>query len=80
MALLRRWSTKDEEDFVASLDNGTLPYVSFIKQLGKYDEHAGYLTVLSSEQHTAELIEQVKNSPYWEDTAIIVTYDDFGGW
>jgi acid phosphatase len=71
---------KDEDDFVASLDNRTLPSVSFIKPLGKYDEHAGYSTVLNSEQHTVDLIEQVKNSSYWEETAIIVTYDDFGGW
>ncbi len=36
--------------------------------------------MLSSERHTAELIERVKGSPYWEETAIILTYDDFGGW
>ena len=71
---------KDEDDFVASLGNETLPSVSFIKPLGKYDEHAGYSTVLSSEQHTADLIEQVKSSSYWKDTALIITYDDFGGW
>ena len=71
---------KDEDDFVASLGNGSLPEVSFIKPVGEYDEHAGYSTVLSSEQHTADLIEQIKNTSYWEDTAIIVTYDDFGGW
>jgi phospholipase C len=51
---------KDEDDFVASLDNGSLPEVSFIKPVGEYDEHAGYSTVLSSEQHTADLIEQIK--------------------
>ncbi|HEX2299239.1 MAG TPA: alkaline phosphatase family protein, partial [Pseudonocardiaceae bacterium] len=28
----------------------------------------------------AELIEAVRNSPYWPSAAIIVTYDDFGGW
>lgn len=71
---------KDEDDFIASLDDGTLPAISFIKPVGKYDEHAGYSTVLSSEQHTVELIERVRSSPYWEDVAIIVTYDDFGGW
>lgn len=36
--------------------------------------------MLSSEQHAVELIERVKNSFYWEETAVIVTYDDFGGW
>ena len=70
---------KDEADFLADLDRGTLPAVSFIKPLGVYDEHAGYSTVLASEQHVVGLIERVKSSPYWERAAIVVTYDDFGG-
>ncbi len=71
---------KDEVDFVAAVAEGTLPAVSFVKPLGKVDEHAGYSTILDSERHLVDLIEQVKASPQWERTAIIVTYDDFGGW
>ncbi len=71
---------KDEKDFLAALQDETLPAVSFIKPLGKYDEHAGYSTVMAGEQHAADLIERVKHSPYWEKTAVIVAYDDFGGW
>jgi acid phosphatase len=71
---------KDEKDFLASLENGTLPAVSFVKPLGKDDEHAGYSTVLTSEQHAADLIGRVKASAYWDKTAVILTYDDFGGW
>jgi acid phosphatase len=57
-----------------------LPAVSFIKPLGIYDEHAGYSTVEAAESHAVELIEAVKASPFWERSAIVVTYDDFGGW
>jgi acid phosphatase len=71
---------KDEMDILAALQDETLPVVSFIKPLGKYDEHAGYSTVMAGEQHAADLIERVKHSPYWEKTAVIVAYDDFGGW
>ena len=71
---------KDEQDFLTSLNNGTLPTVSFIKPDNRHDEHPGDAQVLASEQYVADLIEQVKNSPNWGDTAIIVTYDDFGGW
>lgn len=70
----------DEVDFLAAVDEGTLPDVSFVKPLGRYDEHAGYSAILQSEQHVVELIERVQASPAWERTAIIVTYDDFGGW
>jgi phospholipase C len=71
---------KDEKDFLESLTQETLPAVSFIKPLSRYDEHAGYTDIRSSEQHAVELIERVRASPYWKDSAIIVTYDDFGGW
>jgi acid phosphatase len=71
---------KDEGDLLASLENKTLPAVSFVTQLSAYDEHPAHATVLQSEEHIADLIEQVKHSPEWKKTAIIVSYDDFGGW
>jgi acid phosphatase len=71
---------QDETRFMASLTDGTLPAVSFIKPLGIFDEHAGYSSVESAESHSVELIEAVKASPFWERSAIVVTYDDFGGW
>jgi phospholipase C len=70
----------DEERFLASLNDGSLPAVSFIKPLGIYDEHAGYSAVEAAESHTSKIIEAVQGSPYWESAAIVVTYDDFGGW
>jgi phospholipase C len=71
---------QDETRFLSSLTEGTLPAVSFIKPLGIFDEHAGYSTVEAAESHAVELIEAVKTSPFWERSAVIVTYDDFGGW
>lgn len=70
---------KDETEFMASLQNGTLPAVSYIKPIGEDDEHSGYAAVDSSEQSAVKWIRAVQNSPYWKDTAIFVTYDDFGG-
>jgi len=71
---------RDETVFLSSLRDGTLPAVSFIKPLGILDEHAGYSTVAGAENHAVELIEAVQASPFWERSAIVVTYDDFGGW
>ena len=70
---------QDETDFMASLQNGTLPAVSYIKPIGEDDEHSGYAAVDSSEQNAVKWIQAVQNSPYWKDTAIFITYDDFGG-
>jgi acid phosphatase len=75
-----RQHLQDETRFLSSITDETLPAVSFIKPLGLFDEHAGYSAVESAESHAVELIEAVKASPYWERSAIVVTYDDFGGW
>lgn len=70
----------DTTDFEAAIANGSLPAVSFVKPEGPYDEHAGYSTVQGSEEHLLEWIDALQASPMWERMAIIVTYDDFGGW
>ena len=75
-----RQHLQDETAFLASLSDGSLPSVSFIKPLGIFDEHAGYSTVENAEQHAVDLIEAVRASSFWDRSAIIVTYDDFGGW
>ncbi|MBS1964602.1 MAG: alkaline phosphatase family protein [Chloroflexi bacterium SZAS-1] len=70
---------KDEGDFLAALSNNTLPSVSFVKPLGPDNEHPGYTSLLRGQQHVADLVRAVQNSPYWKDTAIIITYDENGG-
>ncbi|MDB5156230.1 MAG: acid phosphatase [Mucilaginibacter sp.] len=70
---------KDETDFIAAAKAGTLPAVSFIKPLGKYNEHPGYANLMDGENHTVELINDVLNGPNGKDAVIIVTYDENGG-
>jgi phospholipase C len=70
---------KDEADFIAAAKAGTLPAVSFVKPAGIDNEHPNYTDVLTGEAHTETLIDAVRNSPNWADTAIIVTYDEGGG-
>ena len=70
---------RDETEFLAALADGTLPAVSFVKALGPENEHASYSTVERGQQHVAELVRAVRDSPYWPAAAIIVTYDENGG-
>ena len=71
---------KDERDFYAAVAAGTLPPVSFVKPLGDRDEHPGAEgRLLTGELHAVDLIQRVMASPLWRDTAIIVTYDENGG-
>jgi phospholipase C len=71
---------RDEKDFLDALKSaGTLPQVSFVKPLGPDNEHPGYATLMRGEQHTTALLRAIQDSPYWNDTAVIVTYDEHGG-
>ncbi len=70
---------KDEVDFVNDANAGNLPPVSFIKPAGPDNEHPGYTDILDGEIHALSLITTIQNSPNWHDTAIIITYDENGG-
>jgi phospholipase C len=70
---------KDESDYYTDVLSGQLPAVTFIKPLGPNNEHPGYATLLSGQTHVADLVGAIQNSKYWNDTAIIITYDEHGG-
>jgi len=70
---------KDEADFITAAKAGTLPAVSFVKPVGIDNEHPKYATMLRGQNHTIDLIKDVMDSATWNDTAIIVTYDENGG-
>ena len=71
---------KDAQWFVPDLINGDLSAVTILKPSPQFDEHAGYSVLETAEKHAVLLIQAVMLSQYWKDTAIFITYDDFGGW
>jgi phospholipase C len=70
---------QDETNFLADLHNAALPSVSFIKPLGEDNEHPGYSALEAGQAHVASLIQALQASPYWANTAVIITYDENGG-
>jgi acid phosphatase len=70
---------RDESEFIAAAQAGDLPAVSFVKPIGAENEHPGYADVATGEQHAVDLIEAVRGSKDWRRTAIVVTYDENGG-
>jgi phospholipase C len=70
---------KDETDLVRAIRSDTLPAVSFYKPIGADNEHPGYANVLDGERHVASLIGSIMASKAWKSTAIVVTYDENGG-
>ena len=70
---------KDEAEFIASAQNGTLPQVSFVKPLGNENEHPGYASEANGSDHLVDLIRAIETGPEAGNTLIAVTYDEFGG-
>jgi acid phosphatase len=70
---------KDEQDFLTAAQAGMLPAVSFVKPAGINNEHPQYTDVVRGDTHLMSLITAIENSPNWSDTAIIITYDEHGG-
>ena len=70
---------RDESEFLTALSSGTLPGVSFVKPIGMDNEHPGYTTVERGQRHVAELVRAVQASPYWADSLIVITFDEYGG-
>jgi acid phosphatase len=70
---------KDYLDLAAGIEKGELPNVAFYKPQGSLNEHPGNTDILSGDIHIAELIAKIRASPLWQSTAIIVTYDENGG-
>jgi acid phosphatase len=70
---------RDEVEFIDSAKNGTLKPISFVKPIGENNEHPGYASERTGSNHLVELIKAIEDGPQGKDTAIIVTYDEFGG-
>jgi phospholipase C len=70
----------DLHDFFDALAAGNLPAVSFLKAPAFEDGHAGYSDPLLEQQFIVNTINTIENSPFWDSTAIIISYDDSDGW
>jgi phospholipase C len=66
------------DQFLLDIKNGTLPQVSWIVPSNDYSEHPPAGVTIGMEYVTS-LVNAVMQSPYWKDTAIFVSWDDWGG-
>jgi phospholipase C len=75
------WSKVVPPDrFITNLDKGALPAVSWVNPPESFNEHPGAgVSVCAGENWTVEYVNAIMHSPYWRSTAIVVVWDDFGG-
>ena len=70
----------DLSQFFLALQNHNLPAVSYVKAQAFEDGHAGYSDPLDEQVFLVNTINAIVQAGYWEDTAIIITWDDSDGW
>ena len=70
----------DAQDFFAALNAGVLPAVTYLKAPGYQDGHAGYSDPLDEQTFDVTVINALMQSPFWNSTAVVLTYDDSDGW
>jgi len=69
----------DPKQVLKDIANGKLQDVSWVIPAAAYSDHAGS-TDGSGPSWVASVVNAIGASPYWADTAILISWDDWGGW
>jgi phospholipase C len=64
---------------LTDISNHQLPAVSWVIPTGAASDHGGTNKGLGP-SWVASVVNAIGNSSYWYDTAILITWDDWGGW
>jgi phospholipase C len=80
-----QYDTSDFNQLVSAITAGALPpsalpAVSFLKAPGYQDGHAAYSDPLDEQQFIVNTINALQQSPDWNSTAVVISYDDSDGW
>ncbi len=70
----------DISDFWDAVNSGNLPSINFLKAPAFQDGHAGYSNPLNEQTFIVDIVNQIQKLPEWNNTAIIIAYDDSDGW
>lgn len=69
----------NQKQILTDITNNQLQDVSWVIPDGTDSDHAG-TSGTSGPSWVASVVNAIGNSPYWADTAIFITWDDWGGW
>jgi len=68
----------NQAQILTDVTNHQLPDVSWVIPTGQASDHPG-ITDGTGPSWVASVVNAIGNSPYWADTAIFITWDDWGG-
>jgi phospholipase C len=70
----------DLTDFSKVVDSDNMPAVSFLKAGMFQDGHAAYSDPVDEQNFITKTVNQIQKSKNWENTAVVIAYDDSDGW
>ncbi len=80
-ASVRTAHIQDTANLYSDIQNNTLPAVSFVKPSGLVDGHPASSKLNLFEGFTQKIVSAVQaNQSLWSDTAILITFDEGGGY
>jgi phospholipase C len=71
---------QDLSVFYAQLQSGQVPSVSFIQMAPSHSGHPGSSSITAAGTWFDQFVKQVQSSSAWNSTAIVVIWDEGGGW
>jgi phospholipase C len=74
------YTTDAPAPILTDIANGQLPTVSWVIPASPNSDHAGNPATTGGPSWVASIVNAIGNSSYWANTAILVTWDDWGGW
>ncbi|MGC2476953.1 MAG: alkaline phosphatase family protein [Candidatus Sulfotelmatobacter sp.] len=77
------YSKQNPAPILTDIANSQLPAVSWVIPAGQNSDHAGGSYAEPNNggpSWVASIVNAIGNSQYWANTAIVVTWDDWGGW
>ncbi|WP_254552187.1 alkaline phosphatase family protein [Kitasatospora sp. MMS16-BH015] len=80
-----QYDSGDFDQLVAAINHGklpgsALPAVSFLKAPGFQDGHAAYSGPYDEQRFVVDEINALQHTPDWQNTAVVIAYDDSDGW
>lgn len=69
-----------ETNFLTDVAKGALPAISWVSPDDANSDHAGFGKTDTGPAWVASIVNAVGKSKYWNSTAIIVVWEDWGGW
>jgi len=74
------YTTQNPAPILNDIAAGQLQQVSWVIPSGPNSDHAGDANTTGGPSWVASIVNAIGNSSYWSNTAILIAWDDWGGW